>query len=58
MKAKLKLNSSQDGLVFSTDGDVQTLSAGHGNVPKILINDMDITYRKTDSTDNSGGGEK
>lgn len=31
-----ELNSSQDGKVFSVEGDSQTLSAGHGNVPKIL----------------------
>jgi len=34
-----KLNSSQDGIVFDIHGIVQTLSAGHGNVPKILINE-------------------
>jgi len=32
-----KINSSQDGIVFDINGSVQTLSAGHGNVPKILI---------------------
>lgn len=37
MKVVAKLNSSQDGLVFDTDDISQTLSAGHGNVPKILI---------------------
>lgn len=31
------LNSSQDGKVFSVFGDSQTLSAGHGNVPKIEV---------------------
>ncbi len=31
------LNSSQDGAVFSLEGDSQILSAGHGNVPKIQI---------------------
>lgn len=30
-----ELNSSQDGLVLGIDGISQTLSAGHGNVPKI-----------------------
>ena len=38
-----KLNSSQDGVVFDVNGEVQTLSAGHGNVPKILINDEQNT---------------
>ena len=32
------VNSSQDGKVFSVDGHSQTLSAGHGNVPKIKVN--------------------
>jgi site-specific DNA-cytosine methylase len=32
----LKLNSSQDGKVFDENGLSQTLSAGHGNVPKIV----------------------
>ena len=45
MKVALKLNSSQDGQVFYTDDICQTLSAGHGNVPKILINKI-----------NGGGG--
>lgn len=40
-----KLNSSQDGVVFDVHGEVQTLSAGHGNVPKILVNE-----------ENTGGG--
>jgi site-specific DNA-cytosine methylase len=31
------LNSSQDGNVFNTEGLSQSLSAGHGNVPKIII---------------------
>lgn len=37
MKIETRLNSSQDGIVFNTDGICQTLSAGHGNVPKIKI---------------------
>lgn len=37
-----ELNSSQDGKIFDTNGKVQTLSAGHGNVPKIkCLNPMD-----------------
>jgi DNA (cytosine-5)-methyltransferase 1 len=32
------LNSSQDGKVFCPSGISQTLSSGHGNVPKVLIN--------------------
>ena len=32
-----RLNSSQDGRVFSVDGHSQCLSAGHGNVPKVSI---------------------
>ena len=34
-----KINSSQDGIIFDTNGEVQCLSSGHGNVPKILINE-------------------
>lgn len=30
------LNSSQDGLVVSTDGIIPCHSAGHGNVPKVM----------------------
>ena len=52
-----KLNSSQDGIVFSTDGEVQTLSAGHGNVPKILINEqIQNTIRQGRDTNNACGG--
>jgi len=32
----LQINSSQDGKVFDENGLSQTLSAGHGNVPKIV----------------------
>lgn len=32
-----KINSSQDGIIFDIHGEVQCLSSGHGNVPKILI---------------------
>lgn len=42
-----KINSSQDGIVFDVNGEVQTLSAGNGNVPKILI----------DGKNNQGGGK-
>jgi hypothetical protein len=41
-----KINSSQDGIVYDVYGEIQTLSAGHGNVPKILINEK-----------NNGGGK-
>lgn len=37
IKVEGRLNSSQDGLVFSADGISQCLSAGNGNVPKIQI---------------------
>ena len=37
IKQVAAINSSQDGKVFSPDGHSQTLSAGHGNVPKILV---------------------
>ena len=33
-----KINSSQDGIIHSVDGISQSLSAGHGNSPKILVN--------------------
>jgi DNA (cytosine-5)-methyltransferase 1 len=35
MNVLANLNSSQDGQVFDINGICQTLSAGHGNVPKI-----------------------
>ena len=41
-----KINNSQDGKVFDVHGEVQSLSAGHSNVPKILINEKN----------NRGGG--
>jgi len=34
-----KINSSQDGIVHSTKGISQCISAGHGNTPKIIIDD-------------------
>ena len=34
-----KINSSQDGIVHSTKGTSQCISAGHGNTPKIIIDD-------------------
>lgn len=36
-----RINSSQDGIIFDVNGEVQCLSSGHGNVPKILINEKD-----------------
>lgn len=36
---KGRLNSSQDGIVFGTDGIAPTHTAGHGNVPKIIDNE-------------------
>ena len=52
-----RLNSSQDGIIFSIDGEVQTLSAGHGNVPKILINEpLHDTIQSGHDTDNKIGG--
>lgn len=51
-----KLNSSQDGAIFTIDGEVQTLSAGHGNVPKILINETNNTIRERHDTNSKGGG--
>jgi DNA (cytosine-5)-methyltransferase 1 len=33
-----KLNSSQDGVVVSSEGIVPTLTAGHSNTPKVLHN--------------------
>jgi DNA-cytosine methyltransferase len=40
-----KLNSSQDGVVVSTDGIAPTHTAGHGNTPKIL-DKSEIRIRK------------
>lgn len=33
-----RINSSQDGVVVSTDGLAPTHTAGHGNTPKIVDN--------------------
>ena len=53
-----KINSSQDGIIFDTNGEVQCLSSGHGNVPKILINEKEIhnTLQPGHDTNNQGGG--
>jgi len=53
-----KINSSQDGVIFDTNGEVQCLSSGHGNVPKILINEkeMDNPLQSGHDTHNKGGG--
>lgn len=55
-----RINSSQDGIVFDTNGEVQCLSSGHGNVPKILINEKDIHHSLQSGydTNNQGGGQK
>ena len=55
---KFKISSSQDGIVVTIDEDIPCLSAGHGNVPKILINEEDIynPIRQRRSTNYSGGG--
>jgi site-specific DNA-cytosine methylase len=37
-----KINSSQDGVVINADGICMTLTSGHGNVPKILINQSNM----------------
>lgn len=37
-----KINSSQDGVVFDTNGICSTLTAGHGNTPKIMTKDRKI----------------
>lgn len=37
IKTVATINSSQDGKVFCESGHSQTLSAGHGNVPKVQI---------------------
>jgi DNA (cytosine-5)-methyltransferase 1 len=37
-----RINSSQDGVVINADGICMTLTAGHGNVPKILINQSNM----------------
>lgn len=34
-----RINSSQDGIIHDTNGEIQCLSSGNGNVPKILINE-------------------
>lgn len=53
-----RINSSQDGIIFDTNDDVQCLSSGHGNVPKILINKKGIhnTIQSGHDTNNQGGG--
>lgn len=53
-----RINKSQDGIIFDINGEVQTLSAGHGNVPKILINEERIpdAIQSRHAANNSGGG--
>lgn len=34
-----RINSNQDGIIFDIHGEVQTLYAGHRNLPKILIDE-------------------
>lgn len=52
-----KINSSQDGIIHSIDGISQALSAGHGNSPKILINEnIHDTLRSGLYPNNEGGG--
>ena len=51
-----KINSSQDGIIHSIDGHSQALSAGHRNVPKILINESDNTLRQGLHKRIKGGG--
>jgi site-specific DNA-cytosine methylase len=55
---KFKISSSQDGIVVTIDEDIPCLSARHGNVPKILINEEDIhnPIRQRRGTNHSGGG--
>lgn len=57
---KFKISSSQDGMVVTIDEDIPCLSAGHGNVPKILINEEDIhnPIQQRRGTNHSGGGYK
>jgi len=52
-----RINSSQDGIIFDTNDEVQCLSSGHGNVPKILINEKGIhnTIQSGHDTNNQGG---
>lgn len=40
-----RINSSQDGIVHGVDGCSQTLTAGHGNSPKILEDRTNIPNR-------------
>jgi len=53
-----RINSSQDGIIHDINGEIQCLSSGHGNVPKILINEKEMgnTLRSGYDTNNSGGG--
>jgi hypothetical protein len=53
-----RINKSQDGRVYNTDGEIYTLNSGHYNVPKILINEpLHNTIRSghNPDTQNRGG---
>lgn len=49
-----KINNSQDGIVFGVNEQCQTLSAGHGNVPKILI-DENTAWERSSAYHSRGG---
>ena len=45
-----EINSSQDGVIVHWDGLAPTLTAGHGNCPKIVFIDEDFEDTTSDKT--------
>jgi hypothetical protein len=52
-----RINKSQDGKISDVNGNSFTLSSGHYNTPKIIVNEMDNAIRQEHKSDNSGGGK-
>jgi hypothetical protein len=52
-----RINSSQDGIIHDLEGEISCLSAGHGNVPKIILNEqIHNSIRSGHHPDNQNGG--
>lgn len=42
-----KINVSQDGVIVLGQGLAPCLTSGHGNCPKVLMNDEKMGYKKS-----------
>ena len=52
-----RLNKSQDGVIHDLSGEISCLSAGHGNVPKIILSEpLHNSIRSGHDTDTQNGG--